>query len=71
MTEKKKVEMDPQVLAAKAAENKTADDNTPETGKAKAVPKKKRAAKTTGKAESSTKVKSKSGKKEQRPWPNT
>lgn len=64
MTEKKKVEMDPQVLAAKAAENKTADDNTPETGKAKAVPKKKRAAKTTGKAESSTKVKSKSGKKE-------
>ncbi|WP_288294408.1 RNA polymerase sigma factor RpoD [uncultured Acidaminococcus sp.] len=64
MTEKEKKELEPQVSQSVTSKEGQSEAKTTTAGKAKAVPKKKKAAKTTGKAGSATKSKSRTSKKD-------
>ncbi|WP_071141836.1 RNA polymerase sigma factor RpoD [Acidaminococcus timonensis] len=64
MTEKEKKELEPQVSQSVTSKERQSEAKTTTAGKAKAVPKKKKAAKTTGKAGSATKSKSRTSKKD-------
>ena len=64
MTEKEKKELEPQVSQSVTSKEGQSEAKTTTAGKAKAVPKKKKAAKTTGKAGSATKGKSRTSKKD-------
>lgn len=64
MTEKAKKELEPQVSQKVASKEGQSEAKAPTAVKAKAVPKKKKAVKTTGKAGSATKSKSKTSKKD-------
>ncbi|WP_432642866.1 RNA polymerase sigma factor RpoD [Acidaminococcus sp.] len=64
MTEKAKKELEPQVSQSVTSKEGQSEAKTTTAGKAKAVPKKKKAAKTTGKAGSATKSRSKTSKKD-------
>ncbi|MGM9517257.1 MAG: RNA polymerase sigma factor RpoD [Acidaminococcus sp.] len=64
MTEKEKKELEPQVSQKVTSKEGQSEAKAPAAVKAKAVPKKKKAAKTTGKAGSATKSRSKTSKKD-------
>lgn len=64
MTEKEKKELEPQVSQKVTSKEGTSEAKAPTAVKAKAVPKKKKAVKTTGKAGSATKSRSKTSKKD-------
>ena len=64
MTEKEKKELEPQVSQSVTSKEGQSEAKTTTAGKAKAAPKKKKAAKTTGKAGSATKSKSRTSKKD-------